>query len=160
MILEILTSVDSCNMVRGKVADSFVFALLLVTGYPGSGAGNEDLLTLVREMTARLHSPPYRYDCLLHPGSTKAWAKVVGLLCEENDFVLCDEYVYPSAQALWIPMGIKAVPVGGDAEGLRVDKLAEVLESWQSSGKKDPKPRVSVSPLRHQNRTKQKSRTC
>ncbi|KAL4811368.1 pyridoxal phosphate-dependent transferase [Aspergillus unguis] len=96
----------------------------------GSGAGNKSLLALCRALTERVHSPPSEYEVLLHPGNTNAWAKVVGLLCEDNDFVLVEEYTYPSAQALWVPLGVRAVPVCADAGGIDALRLRGVLEGW------------------------------
>ncbi|KAF2020212.1 PLP-dependent transferase [Aaosphaeria arxii CBS 175.79] len=106
----------------------------------GSGAGNKKLLSLTRDLTERMHAPPCEYECLLHPGNTNAWSKVVGLLCEDDDYVIVDEFTYPSAQALWIPLGIKATPVSADEEGLSAKGLQKLLESWDEAkqGRKRP----------------------
>ncbi|KXH32909.1 hypothetical protein CSIM01_07536 [Colletotrichum simmondsii] len=108
----------------------------------GSGAGNRQLICLAKELTERVHSPPYDYECLLHPGNTNAWAKVVGLLCEDDDFVIVEEFTYPSAQALWIPMGIKAVPVAADAAGIMAKNLRHLLSSWDERERGSRRPRV------------------
>jgi hypothetical protein len=36
---------------------------------------------------------------LLHEGNTSAWTKVVRLLCEPGDMILCEEFTFPSAGA-------------------------------------------------------------
>lgn len=108
----------------------------------GSGAGNAQLIKLSRELTDVVHSPPADYDCILHPGNTNAWSKVVGMLCEDDDFVIVEEYTYPSAQALWIPLGIKAVPVSADEEGLRADGLRAMLQRWDEKARGSRRPRV------------------
>jgi len=108
----------------------------------GSGAGNAQLLALARELTDRVHSPLYQYECLLHPGNTNAWAKVVDLLCEKDDYIFVEEFTYPSAQAFWIPLGIRAVPIGADAEGMSAELLEKVLEGWQTSHTNSRRPRV------------------
>ncbi|OHF02887.1 hypothetical protein CORC01_01645 [Colletotrichum orchidophilum] len=108
----------------------------------GSGAGNRQLLDLAKELTERVHSPPYEYECLLHPGNTNAWAKVVGLLCEDDDYILVEEFTYPSAQALWIPLGVKAVPVAADAAGMMAKNLRNILMHWDERDRGARRPRV------------------
>ncbi|KAL4911473.1 hypothetical protein BDW74DRAFT_172932 [Aspergillus multicolor] len=108
----------------------------------GSGTGNKALLSLCKELTDVVHSPPCEYECLLHPGNTNAWAKVVGMLCEDDDFVLVEEYTYPSAQALWIPLGVRAVPVSADAQGISAAVLRETLVNWDESARGARRPRV------------------
>ncbi|KAG5654862.1 hypothetical protein KAF25_010986 [Fusarium avenaceum] len=108
----------------------------------GSGAGNQKLISLARELTERMHAPPCEHEYLMHPGNTNAWSKVVGLLCEENDFVIVDDYTYPSAQALWIPLGIKATPVSADEEGMSEKALRRMLESWDRNITGQRRPRL------------------
>ncbi|KAJ4264432.1 hypothetical protein NW762_005632 [Fusarium torreyae] len=108
----------------------------------GSGAGNQKLINLARELTERIHAPPCEHEYLLHPGNTNAWSKVVGLLCEDNDFVIVDDYTYPSAQALWIPLGIKATPVSADEQGMSAKGLRKMLESWDESITGQRRPRL------------------
>lgn len=78
----------------------------------------------------------------MHPGNTNAWAKVVGLLCENNDYVIVEEFTYPSAQALWVPLGIKGAPVAADEEGIRSDNLRDLLKNWDETEKGSRRPRV------------------
>ncbi|TDZ99660.1 Aromatic amino acid aminotransferase [Colletotrichum sidae] len=108
----------------------------------GSGAGNRQLIDLAKELTTEVHRPPCEYECLLHPGNTNAWAKVVGLLCEENDFVIVEEFTYPSAQALWIPLGIKAVPIPADTEGILASSLRKTLLDWDENERGAKRPHV------------------
>lgn len=110
----------------------------------GSGAGNRQLIELAKDLTEKVHAPPCDYECLLHPGNTNAWAKIVGLLCEENDFVLVEEFTYPSAQALWIPLGIKAVPIPADADGLLAQHLRFTLQNWDEEKRGGPRPKLYV----------------
>lgn len=91
-----------------------------------------------------MHAPPCIYDCLLHPGNTNAWSKVVGLLCEDNDYVIVEEFTYPSAQALWIPLGIKAVPISADAEGIQAKGLRDMLQNWDEKARGARRPRTLV----------------
>ncbi|KAH7311396.1 pyridoxal phosphate-dependent transferase [Stachybotrys elegans] len=108
----------------------------------GNGSGNRQLLALCNDLTQRVHAPPCQYQCLLHPGNTNAWAKVVGLLCEDKDFVIVEEYTYPSAQALWVPLGIKAVPVAADEQGIQAGQLRQLLEDWDEDVRGAKRPHV------------------
>ncbi|KAF5237889.1 hypothetical protein FANTH_10603 [Fusarium anthophilum] len=108
----------------------------------GSGAGNKKLVSLARELTERMHAPPCEHEYLLHPGNTNAWSKVVGLLCEDNDYVIVDEFTYPSAQALWIPLGIRATPVSADEQGMSATGLRKMLESWDETNMGQGRPRL------------------
>ncbi|KAF5625800.1 Aromatic amino acid aminotransferase [Fusarium sp. NRRL 25303] len=108
----------------------------------GSGAGNQKLVSLVRELTERMHAPPCEHEYLLHPGNTNAWSKVVGLLCEDNDYVIVDEFTYPSAQALWIPLGIRANPVLADEQGMSATGLRKMLINWDETSMGQRRPRL------------------
>ncbi|CBF74591.1 hypothetical protein AN4156.2 [Aspergillus nidulans FGSC A4] len=108
----------------------------------GSGTGNEHLISLCKEITNKVHSPPCEYECLLHPGNTNAWAKVVGMLCEDDDYILVEEYTYPSAQVLWIPLGVRAVPVSADAQGISAIVLRDVLANWDEKSRGAKRPTV------------------
>lgn len=113
--------------------------------FTGSGQGNAKLIQWCKTLTDKLHAPPAPYDCILHPGNTNAWAKVVGLLCEDNDFVIVEEYTYPSAQAYTISLGIKAVPTPADAEGIAARALEDVLANWNEEERGARRPRLLVT---------------
>lgn len=108
----------------------------------GSGKGNDKLIQWCKALTEQVHAPPAAFDCILHPGNTNAWAKVVGLLCEDDDFIIVEEYTYPSAQAYTIPLGIKAVPIAADAEGIQADLLEDMLASWDETERGARRPTV------------------
>ncbi|KAL3474298.1 pyridoxal phosphate-dependent transferase [Aspergillus californicus] len=98
----------------------------------GTGAGNAQLRQWCHDFTTQVHKPAYsNYEIMLHPGNTNAWSKVVGLLCEEGDYILCESYTYPSAQAFWIPLGNYAAPVDIDRDGMRDDCLEDTLSTWE-----------------------------
>ena len=67
---------------------------------------------------------------MLHPGNTNAWSKIVGLLVEAGDYILTENFTYPSSQALWIPQGNFAAPVELDDQGVRADALEDILSTW------------------------------
>lgn len=54
--------------------------------------------------------------------------------------MLCEEYTYPSAQALFAPLGNYAAPIPLDERGMRADLLEERLANWESThaGKRRP----------------------
>jgi aromatic amino acid aminotransferase I len=82
------------------------------------------------------------FQLLLSSGSTDAWAKVVQLLCEPGDYILVEQFVYPSAQHVYIPMGCKGVPVSMDGDGLIPEALEETLEAWESTHPNVKRPHV------------------
>ncbi|PYH91571.1 aromatic aminotransferase Aro8 [Aspergillus ellipticus CBS 707.79] len=100
----------------------------------GTGAGNAQLREWARDFTQLIHQPAYQdFNILLHPGNTNAWGKVVGLLCEEGDYILCESYTYPSAQAYWIPQKNYAAPIAMDGQGIRDHILEETLKAWDTT---------------------------
>ncbi|KAH8895551.1 aromatic aminotransferase Aro8 [Thozetella sp. PMI_491] len=109
----------------------------------GNGAGAPALREWCRDFTEQVHQPANKnFEILCHPGNTNAWSKVVGLLLEEGDYILCEEFTYPSSQALWIPLGNFAAPVALDAEGMRADLLRKVLEEWDLHHPNTRRPHV------------------
>lgn len=106
-----------------------------------------------------MYQPAYSdYRTVINAGSTDAWGKIVTTLCESGDGVLCEEWTYPSALALscsqislhdekverlmdqsvcmcstaW-PNGFKPVPLPIDGEGLTVEGMKDLLETWDPS---------------------------
>lgn len=109
----------------------------------GSGTGDISLRSWCREFTEVVFQPAYSdYEILLNAGNTDGWNKVVGLLTEPGDLILCEAHTYPSAQALWIPLGCEAVPVGMDGEGMRSDDLARTLDGWDAEHPGAKKPHL------------------
>ncbi|GAA5865835.1 hypothetical protein JCM1840_006268 [Sporobolomyces johnsonii] len=104
--------------------------------------GLQPLHDFAYRFTTEVLQPAYGdYQILMNNGNTDAWTKVVRLLCENDDTVLVEAATFPSAQAMWIPMGIKAAPVEMDEYGLRSDDLERVLSTWENehAGKKKPR---------------------
>ncbi|KAJ4485327.1 pyridoxal phosphate-dependent transferase [Lentinula aciculospora] len=107
----------------------------------GSSYGSTSLSSFIREFTSRVMVPAYSdFEILLHSGNTDAWNKVVNILCESGDYVLVEEHTYPSAQALWAPMGCRGVPISIDKDGMVPEALELVLKNWDRthSGVKRP----------------------
>jgi aromatic amino acid aminotransferase I len=105
------------------------------------GAGQPALAAFCRQLTAALWAPAYAdWDILLNNGGTDAWTKILTLLLEDGQYVITESQVYPSAQAAFAPMGVRAMPVADDSEGMRPDALRAALASWDPA--RGPRPRV------------------
>lgn len=105
------------------------------------GRGLVSLETPIRELTEKLWPPAYAdWDILVNNGSTDGWIKILTLLVEAGDYIITDSQIYPSAQAGFVPMGVKAHPVPGDGEGMDPDALAKSLEEWDEA--KGRRPRI------------------
>lgn len=112
------------------------------------------LLNYMHEFTRTVFRPAYKnFEVLLNEGSTDGWSKVVNLLCEAGDFILVEKQTYPTAQALWIPMGCNGVPIEMDAKGMRSDALEDVLRSWDSDYPGFKRPHVLYTVPTGQNPT-------
>ncbi|KAH8753174.1 pyridoxal phosphate-dependent transferase [Hyaloscypha sp. PMI_1271] len=100
----------------------------------GSGTGDQSLRGWAREFTNTVFKPACSdFEILLNCGNTDGWNKIVRMLCEPGDFILVEQYTYPSAQALWIPMGCVGVPIKSDGQGMSPEDLDSVLASWEEA---------------------------
>jgi len=109
----------------------------------GSGTGDPLLRKWAYDFTKTVFQPAYGdFDILMNSGNTDAWCKVVRMLCEPGDLILCEEHTYPSSQALWIPMGCQAVPVKMDSEGMQADDLRQLLQNWKLTHPTQTQPRL------------------
>ncbi|KAK7451736.1 hypothetical protein VKT23_012415 [Stygiomarasmius scandens] len=99
-----------------------------------SGRGSPTLTALFYDFTARIMRPGYaNWQVLLNSGSTDGWSKVVNLFCEPGDYIIVEEHTFPSAQALWAPMGCKGVAVKMDKDGMIPEDLERIMENWATS---------------------------
>lgn len=69
----------------------------------------------------------------MNSGNTDGWCKVVRMLCEPGDFILVEQYIYPSSQAMQIPMEYIGVPIKSDSQGIEFGYLKQVLASWEQT---------------------------
>jgi len=59
------------------------------------------------------------------------------MLCNNGDSILTEEWTYPSALTTVTPIGVKAVPVAMDGEGMCPASLRKVLAEWdETKGKR------------------------
>ncbi|KAH8893456.1 aromatic aminotransferase Aro8 [Thozetella sp. PMI_491] len=109
----------------------------------GNAAGNTALRKWCFDFTKEIYQPAYsNLETLCHGGNTNAWSKVVDLLLEEGDYILCEEFVYPMFQALWMPKGNLGAPISLDSEGMRADMLEKTLAQWESQHPGARRPHV------------------
>lgn len=119
-----------------------VVSLLNALQY-GSGTGDAALLKWASSFTKRVFEPAYTtFEILLNSGNTDGWCKIVRMLCESGDSILCEEHTYPSAQSVWIPMGCKAVPIKMDGGGMRADELERTLAQWEMTNPETKRPHM------------------
>ena len=54
-------------------------------------------------------------------------------LCNPGEFLLVEEWTYPSAVASAHPFGVRPAAVKVDGEGMRADDLRKVLAEWDEA---------------------------
>ena len=109
----------------------------------GTAYGSPDLARFLRNFVEQVMKPGYEdYEILLNSGSTDGWNKVASLLLETGDHILVEGHTYPSAQALWAPMGCKGVPIALDSQGIIVEDLERILATWNTEHPGVKQPRV------------------
>ena len=136
-----ITPLDQLTILRVS-AESNSMDLMTALQYD-SGPGAISLRSWATEFTRSVFQPGYDdWDVILNSGNTDGWSKVVRLLCEPGDYILCEQQTYPSAQAVWAPMGCKALPIQLDAEGMRADALEDCLSKWGISHPGVSRPRL------------------
>lgn len=97
-------------------------------GYPALRDFVADKLGRHRGVTAT------REDVLITSGSGQGIDMVTRLLIEPGDTVLAEEFCYAGALTRIRRLGATIVPVPLDAQGMRVDRLAEILAGLKSRG--------------------------
>lgn len=105
--------------------------------------GIQPLMNWMAKFIEHAYHPGYPdWQMIMDGGSTDGWAKVANLLLEDGDNLLVEAHTYPSGQALWIPMGVTAVPIEMDMDGLVPEVLARILDSWDAERLPQRKPKV------------------
>jgi aromatic amino acid aminotransferase I / 2-aminoadipate transaminase len=98
-------------------------------------------------MSLKVYDPAYdNYSILVHAGNTDGWSKVVQTLCNPGEGILTEEWTYPSALATARPVGVTAVSVEMDGEGMRADSLRKVLSGWDEEARGGMKRCVDLRP--------------
>ncbi|KAL1730016.1 pyridoxal phosphate-dependent transferase [Schizophyllum commune] len=103
--------------------------------------GIKPIMDWMHAFVERVYAPGYAdWQLLMDGGSTDGWAKVAGMLLDEGDTILVETHTFPSSQALWVPMGVTAVPVDIDMYGLVPEALARTLDNWEVERPNERKP--------------------
>ncbi|GAA5843364.1 hypothetical protein JCM11251_002460 [Rhodosporidiobolus azoricus] len=109
----------------------------------GYSTGHPSLLAWIKDYVHYLHQPATSdWQILLHCGNTDGWNKIVRLLCEPGDLILCEEYTFASSISMWTSFGCRATPVKLDGNGLRADDLERVLSTWETEHPNERRPRL------------------
>ena len=89
------------------------------------------------------HDPPYAdWACILTGGNTSALDLAFRILAERGDFILVEEYTYPTALETGVPLGMRFVGVKMDGEGMLPDHLNEILDHWDPDCREGKKPHL------------------
>uniref|UniRef100_D8Q4E7 Aminotransferase class I/classII large domain-containing protein n=1 Tax=Schizophyllum commune (strain H4-8 / FGSC 9210) TaxID=578458 RepID=D8Q4E7_SCHCM len=105
--------------------------------------GIKPIMDWMHAFVERVYAPGYAgWQLLMDGGSTDGWAKVAGMLLDEGDTILVETHTFPSSQALWVPMGVTAVPIDIDMYGLVPEALARTLDNWEARRPNERKPKT------------------
>jgi aromatic amino acid aminotransferase I len=100
----------------------------------GQGSGSAQLMRWVTEHSAAVHAPPYAdWACNLTVGSTSAFDMALRMLCARGDGLLVERYTFPTALETAMPLGVRAVGVELDAQGMCPRDLERVLAGWDEA---------------------------
>lgn len=114
----------------------------------GDCSGHPALRAFLHKFTLDVYQPAYSdFQILLHEGNTSGWTKVVRMLLEPNEYILCEQHTFPSSMAVWVPMGCKAVPIKMDGKGMQAEHLEEVLANWETTHPGTRRPHVMCTQL-------------
>lgn len=120
----------------------------------GQGYGAAQFLRWIVEHTEMVHAPPYRdWSCTMTVGSTSAIDMGLRMFCERGDWILSEEFTFPTAVETAAPMGVKVAGVGMDAGGLCPKALDDVLTHWNESIRGGRKPFILYTVPTGQNPT-------
>ncbi|GFZ46123.1 hypothetical protein JCM24511_04369 [Saitozyma sp. JCM 24511] len=106
-----------------------------------AATGPPALSLFLRQYVEKIYKPAYAdWDVLLNVGATDGWNKICGLLMEQGDAVLVEEWTYPGAENAFIPMEVEMVAIKMDGQGVLPEHMDEVLGTWdeEKRGKKRP----------------------
>ncbi|KXH43371.1 aromatic amino acid aminotransferase [Colletotrichum nymphaeae SA-01] len=100
--------------------------------------GSAQMMRFVTEHTELVYNPPYAdWQCCQTVGSTAALEQTLRMFCDKDrkDAVLTEEYSFSTALETIAPLGVKAVGVPVDAEGLLPDAMDDMLSAWDPAAR-------------------------
>ncbi|EME45300.1 hypothetical protein DOTSEDRAFT_87682 [Dothistroma septosporum NZE10] len=131
-----MESIMKANCEKGEAGWDFGTAM----NY-GWATGSPQLLRFITEDVELLHDPPYQdWECCITSGTTSALEMIFRILCNLGDNILTEWYSYPGALEAIRPLGIKAIGIDMDEDGLGPDALDLKLQQWDPAN--GPKPFV------------------
>jgi aromatic amino acid aminotransferase I / 2-aminoadipate transaminase len=109
----------------------------------GQGTGSPPLLRFVTEHTELVHNPPYRdWQCSCSVGSTSALDMAYRMFLNRGEFVITEKFTFSTAIETCRPMGIRAVGIDMDRDGMIPTALDMTLTNWDSKARGGPKPKL------------------
>ncbi|KAF3934267.1 hypothetical protein ABW19_dt0201695 [Dactylella cylindrospora] len=107
----------------------------------GQGTGSPQMVRWVTEHTEIVHNPPYQdWGSVMSVGSTSAFEMCIRTFCNRGDYLISDEYAFCSAVETAKGLGVDAVGIKMDSEGMIPSHLDEVLSNWDEKARNSPKP--------------------
>ncbi|KAF6841578.1 aromatic amino acid aminotransferase I [Colletotrichum musicola] len=100
--------------------------------------GSAQMMRFVTEHTELVYNPPYAdWQCCQTVGSTGALEQTLRMFCDKdrNDSVLTEEYSFSTALETIAPLGVKAIGVPVDQEGLLPEAMDEILTNWDPAAR-------------------------
>ena len=120
----------------------------------GQGHGAAQFLRYLIEHTELVHDPPYKdWSCTMTIGSTSATDFAFRMFCKPGDWVLTEEFTFPSMLETVRPMGCRVEGVAMDKDGMLATALDDLLTNWDEVARKGPKPFVLYTVPTGQNPT-------
>ncbi|KAG8759189.1 hypothetical protein FRC11_002411 [Ceratobasidium sp. 423] len=99
-------------------------------------------IDFVHNFTLQVFQPAYSdFGVLANSGNTDGWAKSCALLCQPGEFILTEDWTYPTALVAAWPSGVRPYPVPMDNVGMIPSDLERILAEWKEEdheGKQRP----------------------
>ena len=97
----------------------------------GQAAGSAQLLRFVTEHTEIVHNPPYGdWECSLSAGATCALEMAYRIFTQRGEYILTEEYAFSSAMETCRPLGVQAIGIKMDEQGILPAAMDDVLTNW------------------------------
>ncbi|KAF8607804.1 PLP-dependent transferase [Ceratobasidium sp. AG-I] len=94
--------------------------------------GLAPFLDFVRNFTLQVFKPAYSdFQTISSLGNTDGWAKASTILCQPGEFILTEDWTYPTALFAQWPMGVRPFPVPMDNVGMVPSELEYILANWK-----------------------------
>jgi aromatic amino acid aminotransferase I / 2-aminoadipate transaminase len=153
---ETLSSGQTVTIGKYDVAErDGVYDLSIALNY-GQSTGSAQMMRFVTEHTELVYQPPYAdWQCCQTVGSTGALEQALRMFVDKDrgDSVLTEDYSFSTALETIGPLGVKAVGVEMDEQGLLPESMDEILSSWDDHSRGARKPHLLYTVPSGQNPT-------